>query len=155
ANITLSGYTLAKPAGFVDAGHTYRTVTLSGGNSITLANGASITAFLWDIADGTLVSGTLNFPVITVRFPVGFRYVTLTVTDSNGSTGLMRLPIWVHDADHMPITEFVVTRDETRMEGGREMRFEVFGDADAGVIPESSTICYWETAEFDDDPAPD
>ena len=154
ANITSNGYALAQPAGFVDSGQTYRTVTLSGGNSITLANGASLTAWLWDIADGTLVSGAINFAVITVRFPVGFRYVTLTVTDSNGSTGLMRLPIWVHDADRPPITEFVVTRDETRAESGREMRFEVFGDADASVIPEGSAICYWESATFSDDPAP-
>ncbi|MBI1260039.1 MAG: hypothetical protein GC204_21430 [Chloroflexi bacterium] len=154
ANITASGYALAQPAGFVDAGQTYRTVSLSGGNSITLANGASLTAWLWDIADGTLVSGTLTFPVITVRFPVGFRYITLTVTDSNGSTGVMRLPIWVHNTDHPPITEFVVTRDETRSEGGRDMRFEVFGDADTGVIPEGSAICYWEDATFADDPGP-
>ena len=154
ANITSDGYTLAQPAGFVDAGQTYRTVMLSGGNSITLANGASLTAWLWDIGDGTVVGGAINFALVTVRFPIGFRYVTLTVTDSNGSSGLMRLPIWVHDANHMPITEFVVTHDETRAESGRNMRFEVFGEADAGVIPEGSAICYWESSSFADDPAP-
>jgi len=46
----------------------------------------------------------------------------------------MRLPIWVHDADNPPISEFAVVRDESRAEAGREMRFEVFGAADGGVI---------------------
>ncbi len=98
ANITASGYTLVKPAGFVDAGQTYRTVALSGANSITLAPGASLTAWAWEIGDGTLATGTLSSAAITARFPVGFRYVTLTVTNSNGASSLMRLPIWVHDA---------------------------------------------------------
>ncbi len=155
ANITASGYTLVKPAGFVDAGQTYRTVALSGANSITLAPGASLTAWAWNIGDGTLATGTLSSAAITARFPVGFRYVTLTVTDSNGASSLMRLPIWVHDVAHPPITEFAVTRDETRGDGGREMRFEVFGAADVSVIPEGSAICYWEDAAFGDDSAPE
>jgi hypothetical protein len=154
ANITAGGYALPKLAGMTDAGQTYRTLTLSGVNSITLAPSVALTAWVWNIGDGILVSGTLSSVQITARFPVGFRYVTLTVTDANGASSLMRLPIWVHDADHMPITEFVVTRDESRMNSGREMRFEVFGAADAGVIPEGSAICYWEEAEFEDDPAP-
>lgn len=154
ANITAGGYTLPKLAGFVDAGQTFRTLTLSGANSLTLAHGATLTAWSWQIADGTLTSGTLSSTQITVRFPVGFRYVALTVTDSNGTAQTMRLPVWVHDANNMPITAFVVTRDETRVGGGREMRFEVFGDADAGIIPEGSAICYWESADFADDDAP-
>ncbi len=70
-----------QPAGFVDAGQTYRTISLSAANSLVLATGASLTAWLWDIGDGTLVSGTLTYPLITAQFPVGFRYVALTVTD--------------------------------------------------------------------------
>ena len=34
------------------------------------------------------------------------------------------------------------------------MTFEVFGDADSGVIPEGSAICYWEEADFGGDDAP-
>ncbi len=155
ANITSDGFTLAKIAGWVDAGQSTRTVQLSGANSITIATGASLTAWLWEIGDGTLVSGTTSSPTITARFPVGFRYVKLTVTDSNGTTSLMRLPIWVHDASSPPITEFTVTRDQARADGGREMAFEVFGAADVSVIPEGSAICYWEEATFGEDDAPD
>ncbi|MEP7294507.1 MAG: hypothetical protein ABI835_22145, partial [Chloroflexota bacterium] len=109
ANITANGfaggYTLVKPAGFVDAGQNYRTVTLSSANSLTLAPGATIASRAWQIADGTLTSGTLTSAQITARFPVGFRTITLTVNDSNGASSLMRLPIWVHDETHLPITE--------------------------------------------------
>ncbi len=159
-NIVADGYELVKLAGFVDAGQSYRTVTLVADS--TTFNGASISAWLWDVGDGTVTVGGTSLPLVTAQFPVGFRYVTLTITDSNGASGLMRLPIWVHDADHMPITEFEVTRDETAAEGGREMVFEVLashgeaGIADSGVIPEGSAICYWEEATFgsDADPVP-
>ncbi len=155
ANITAGGYTPVKPAGFVDAGETYRTLTLSAGNSQSIA-GAAITATLWNVGDGTLIGCLASYATITARFPVGFRYVTLTITDSNGASSLMRLPVWVHDAEHPPITAFAVTRDETRADGGREMRFEVFaGAADAAAIPEGSALCYWEEAEFGDDGVPD
>ncbi len=160
ANITAGNFAPAQPAGFVDAGQDYRSVTLSSADSITLAPGAAILSRAWNIADGTLVSGTLSSTQITVRFPVGFRYVTLTVTDSNGASSLMRLPLWVHarngvsPSDHMPLVEFIVTRDETRAGGGRELRFEIFGSADASLLPEGSAICYWEEAAFGDDPAP-
>lgn len=154
ANITAGGLSHVKPAGFVDVGQDYRTVTLSSADSITLAHGAAISSRVWNVADGTIITGTTGSTQITVRFPVGFRYVTLTVTDSNGASSLMRLPIWTHDADNMPLTEFTVTRDETRAGGGREMRFEIFGQADASLLPEGSAICYWEDADFGGDNAP-
>lgn len=154
ANVTAGEYAPVKLAGFVDAGEDARTVTLSAATSLALATGATITVWDWDVGDGALVDGGLDEQTITVAFPVGFRYAALTVTDSNGVSSLMRLPIWVHDAEHPPITAFTVARDETRSGGGREMRFEVFENADAGVIPEGSAICYWEAADFGDDPAP-
>ncbi len=151
-NITAGGYEQVKLAGFVDAGQDYRTVTLVA--DAVVFNGASVSAWLWDIGDGTVISGATAFSVVTARFPVGFRYVSLTITDNHGATGVMRLPIWVHDDSYPPITDFEVRRDETAAEGGREMRFEVVASrgeataADSGVIPEGSAICYWEEASF-------
>lgn len=52
--------------------------------SFAVRSGATLSSYLWDIADGTLTSGTLTSSAISVDFPRGERYVTLTVTDSNG-----------------------------------------------------------------------
>ncbi|HML22086.1 MAG TPA: hypothetical protein PKD09_10570 [Aggregatilinea sp.] len=140
-----------KPAGFVDAGQTYRTVQLSASRSAAVYPNATLVGYLWDIADGTLVAGTLGDATITVRFPATttFRHISLQVTDSNGASSVAYRGVWVHDADHPPQTVLRVDRDSRVL--GREMQFTFFGrttDASETVIPEGATICYWELAVF-------
>lgn len=148
----------ARPAGFVDAGQSYRTVTLNG-SGVAVADSTAIASYLWHIGDGTLVSGyTLSDATIRVRFPVGFRYVYLTVTDTNGRTGVKAWPIWVHteSGDDAPLTAFEVTKDE-RGEW-REMAFLLFGaenSVTSAVIPQGALVCYWEQATFGGRPAPE
>mgnify|MGYP005840724677 CR=1 FL=1 len=147
----------AAPAGFADAGQPYRTVTLDSSQSAALAAGASIAGRLWDVGDGTIITGTATSAAITVRFPAAtaFRYITLTVTDANGAAHTRRFPIWVHSETYPPLTAFEVTRDERT--DGRAMAFDLFGGADeAGesVIPAGALVCYWEQAEFGTSPAP-
>lgn len=162
ANITESGTysdgTLiqAKPAGFVDNGQVYRTVDLSSSNSIAIAPSATISSRVWDVRDGTITVGTSTSTAITVRFPVGFRWISLTVTDSNGVSDTMYFPIWVHSAASMPITKF--RRESDTSEEWRDITFSFFGDDNEfpeSVLPEGGLLCYWEVAEFDDDVAPD
>lgn len=161
ANITESGsYTdgtliQAKPAGFVDAGQTYRTVNLSSSNSIAIAPGASISSRTWDVRDGTITVGTSTSTNITVQFPVGFRWISVTVTDSNGVTDTMYFPIWVHDDSNMPITKF--RRENDTSEEWRDMSFSLWGDDNEfpeSVLPKGGLMCYWEVAEFDNASAP-
>lgn len=143
------GYYLVKLADWADAGETYRTVTLSAVASQALAYGATITSYLWDIGDCTLVSGLLTGATITVEVPVGFRYIRLLVGDSNSQGHFMYLPLWTHDATYLPLTDFKITGDDT--EDGRSMRFEFYGadsSASMSVLPRNSTIYYWKTATF-------
>ena len=140
-----------KPAGFVDAGQTYRTVQLSASRSAAVHPEAALVGVLWDIADGTLVEGTLGDAEIAVRFPAAttFRHVSLQVLDSNGVSSVAYRGVWVHDAEHPPLTVLRVGRDSRGL--GREMEFTFFGratDASETVIPEGATICYWELAAF-------
>jgi hypothetical protein len=140
-----------RPAGFVDAGQPYRTVALHAGASVALAHGASVTGYLWDVADGTITVGTPTSAGITVRFPAGFRYVALTVTDSNGKTQARFLPIWAHDAAYPPLTAFHVVRDVRSSGSGRVMTIRGFG-ADgtwsAAAFPAGAAVCYWEDAAY-------
>lgn len=160
ANITRSATNRSsvRPAGMVDTGQTYRTVVLSSAFSQAIATGATISSRLWDVDDGTIIVGTATDTTITVRFPQlkEFRWISLTVTDSNGKTDKMYWPIWVHHSANMPLGTFTVTND-TRGEG-REMSFEIFGSddsADETVIPEGTLVCYWEQTTFGADNAPD
>jgi hypothetical protein len=63
------------------------TFSFDGTGSFAVRSGASISSYSWDIADGTVQTGTTSDSSLTVSFPQGRRYVRLTVTDSNGVTG--------------------------------------------------------------------
>lgn len=49
----------------------------------------------WDVKDGTITVGTAASERITATFPPGFRWVDLTVTDSNGATHTKHIPVFV------------------------------------------------------------
>lgn len=138
------------PAGWVDTGKTYRTVTLSGTKSASLSDW-TIASYQWDIADGTLVDGyDLTDATIQARFPQDtmFRYVSLTVTHSGGLSSTRYFPIFVHSDDYPPLpyeVGFTVDRDETVE--GREMDFTIFGQdyaVQGDVIPKGTLFVYWE-----------
>src|SRR5690606_39449163 len=71
-------------------------------DSYAVAEGASISSYSWDVQDGTITSGTASDAAITVTFPAGFRWISLTVTDSNGVTNTTRRPILAVDPDDDP-----------------------------------------------------
>jgi hypothetical protein len=50
--------------------------------------------FAWDVgADGSIVVGSTSSETITATFPVGFRHVHLTATDTNGEEHTMHIPV--------------------------------------------------------------
>jgi len=44
---------------------------------------ATISSYSWDVADGTITVGVATDKDITATFPAGFRWISLTATDSN------------------------------------------------------------------------
>lgn len=148
------------PAGFLDDGQTYRTVTLSAATSAAVANGASISSFSWNLKDGSFASGySSTDSVVKAQFPRGFRYVELTVINSTGKSSTRYFPVWAHDTlIYPPFANFTVTRDDTEAGTGREMGFQFFGYKyyrGEDVIPKGTLMCYWEDITFDGQPAPD
>jgi hypothetical protein len=141
-----------RPAGWTDAGQTYRTLALYAGGSLALAAGASIASYAWNVGDGTITVGTAASVGITVQFPAAsvFRYVALTVTDTNGTTHTRHLPIWVHSAAHPPLSAFEIVRD-ARTAAGRALTLDLFGADDslsAAAFPAGTTLCCWEESAF-------
>lgn len=156
-----------RPADWVDdygkpSEKAYRTlyVTCSGSfkQSFWNTGNPGIASVLWDVGDCTIITGSDTNSEITIRVPVGFRYIHATVTDDDGFEHTMHFPLWAHNDEYPPLTIFNITRDET--EGWREQTIEFFGNADdvaEGVIPAGCGGCYWEDLSdlFADGPAPE
>lgn len=65
------------------------------------ASGASISTYLWDVADGSITVGTVNDKDITVEFPGAttntHRWVSLTATDDNGTSNYFVFEVYTID----------------------------------------------------------
>lgn len=77
-------------------------VTLSFAPTVAAnASGASISTYLWDVADGSITVGTVNDKNITVEFPGAttntHRWVSLTATDDNGTSAYFVFEVYTID----------------------------------------------------------
>lgn len=80
-------------AKFVDPDTDVITVPRDLTNSFAVAPSATISSYSGDIADGTVISGSIASGVFTATFPAGKRWCSFTVTDSNGKTHTKRVLI--------------------------------------------------------------
>lgn len=112
---------------------------IAAGTAVAL--GATITAYLWNIADGTLFSGTLTSSQITVDFPPGFRYVSVTVTDSNGKTHVNRVPIFAEGSGFPALTKFDYTRRLTIR--GAELTLTLHETLAEATYPDGTLVMLW------------
>lgn len=115
-----------------------------GQDSFAVADGATITDYLWDIGDGTLLAGTLTDDVITVSYPPGFRYASLRVTDSNGKTHTTERPVFVDDPNvRLTTTNFRIT-GHTIAETGQVMTVELLEDLTRDNYPDGVLVMIWD-----------
>ncbi len=126
--------------------------TNNGGASIRIEEIAALeedravgtSPYLWDVKDGTIVVGSSTSEVITATFPPGFRWVKLTVTDTNGKTGVTRIPVAVvNESDHPPISDFEVVSQELAVEG-QTIEFRVYENIPKETYPDGTLVMYWE-----------
>jgi hypothetical protein len=115
-------------AGFLGAaGHV--DIEFDAGDSFANAPGATIASYSRDIADGVVVAGAAAAQTCTLRFSsAGFRWVTTTVTDSNGKTGVHRMPIWTFGGNYQPFDDFSIRRRTKAVRDG-ELTIEAFGSS--------------------------
>ena len=115
-------------AGFLESsGHV--DVEFDSSDSFANASGAAISAVDRDIADGVVVAGAKNAALCTLRFSnAGFRWITTTITDSNGKTGVHRMPIWTFGGNYQPFKDFSIRRRTKAVRDG-ELTIEAFGSS--------------------------
>lgn len=132
-------------AGFVNPTSGTVSLDFDGSSSFAVASGASITGYAWDFVDGTPASGN-TAQVTGVTFPPGFRWVRLTVTDSNGQSHTAVVPVLAIDRDNLPVgyvQNFQVVEQRCTREG-QEIAFRIFEDIPLSDFPDGTLVMYWE-----------
>lgn len=100
----------------IDDNSSLITVDFDASNSFAMAG--SLSTYLWDVGDGSITVGTSASATITATFPAGFRWVSLTVTDSNGNSHTARCPVYARDpADDETIDAFEITSHRINAQG--------------------------------------
>ena len=106
--------------------------------SLPIAPGATITGYLWDVDDGSITVGVATDSAITATFPAGFRWVSLTVTDSNANTHTARVPVYARDAtSDTTIGSWQIRRHSIKAAGQR-MTVRVLDSIPEGTYPDGT-----------------
>lgn len=120
------------------------TVTFDSANSYATATGETIASVLWEIADGTLVSGTLADASITATFPGGMRWVTLTVADTAANEHKCHVPVFARDPDDDDsIENFQITRHTIGIDG-QELDIRLLEDLPEATYPDGTLVMLWQ-----------
>jgi hypothetical protein len=117
-------------------------VTFNGSDSYAVADGATLTTYSWNVGDGTITAGT-GTNTITATFPAGFRWVSLTVTDSNTKTHLMRVPVYAYNPAAPTTVPFQVVEHSVTQEGQR-CSFRILADIPVTTYPDGTLVIFWE-----------
>lgn len=125
-------------------------VSFVGDKSFALAEGATLTSYLWtayDSTEGTSTSqGTEASPVIFTWTAPGWHLVSLQVTDSNGQTHTnytWAIIIDPANPENVAFLDFDNISDSFDFEqGGGECSFVVRGDASISEFPEEALIVH-------------
>jgi hypothetical protein len=124
------------------------TVALDGTTSFAVDEGATISSYAWDIADGTVTVGSVTSSTLTVTFPAGFRYIALTVTDSNGKTFTSRRPIYARDPANDTTVDTFQIESHRITPMGQQLSFRILSSLPATTYPDGTLVML-----FDGEPA--
>lgn len=136
-------------ADYIDADTEVITVTfpMNGVDiSFAIAEGATITDYLWDVVDGTITVGSETDASITATFPAGRRWVGLTVTDSNGKVHTSRTFVLAVDpADDVTYQDWASINCSLQPNG--QTIQVVLNDAlDRSLYPDGCFVLLWKDA---------
>lgn len=123
-------------------------VTLHGGNSYTIANGATIPTYAWtvshNIAGATpIIAAAANAnTTITLDAP-GLYWVRLTITDSNGQTTYITKPFIAHDSTSLPFRVESASRTASEASLSVQLAFTLSGAVSESDIPKKTPLIFW------------
>jgi hypothetical protein len=131
-------------AGWVDSITNKLRVIYALGNSFATADAATISTFSADLADGSIVSGSVASGNFTVDFPAGKRWVTLSCIDSNGKVGTAYRTVHAFKAGTYEPLKLASVELTGSFENGWELHGELLDQsADTSVLPEGARIVFF------------
>lgn len=119
------------------------TVTFDGSSSYAMADGATIATYAWDIGDGIVVAGDIDEDTLTVEFPAGFRYVSLTVVDSNGVPNTSRRPVLAVDPANDVTIRTADVESQRFTQQGQTLRVKFPTDLPRTTYPDGTLCMLW------------
>jgi hypothetical protein len=132
-------------AGTIDSGTDLLTVQFPRDGvdvSFTIAEGATIATYDWDVKDGTITVGTSASAVITATFPAGFRWVAMTITDSNGISHTSRCPVLAIDPEDDPTFKAFSIKQNFEKKG-QTLELEIFDELNREDYPDGTLVMFW------------
>lgn len=139
-------------AGTIASGTGVLTLNFSAATSFAVADGATITNYLWGPGAGTIVTGTTTTAAITVEFPAGHSWVSLQVTDSNGKSHIAYCLVVARDpaADNC-IQNWEVAGNQRITREGQTISFQIYDDIPRLTYPDGTAVMLFdEPANADD-----
>lgn len=118
-------------------------VAFDGSSSFATADGATIASYAWDHADGNLISGAGDAATNVAEFPPGFRWVSLTVQDSNGKTHVARCPVFVDDPTASTCIPYFQVDSHRIGADGQEISFVIRQQISEGNYPDGTLVMLW------------
>ncbi len=132
-------------AGTIDSGTSKLQVTLPHEANTSWALSGSISSYLWALPSGvTLDSGLTSDSQITVNCDPGFYWVRLTVTDSNGETHEMRVPIFARDPDSDDSISVFNIESHKIKKDGQELSIRIREAIAESTYPDGTLVMLWE-----------
>lgn len=118
------------------------TVAFDGTGSYAMADGATISTYAWDLQGGTVTVGTLTSSTLTATFPAGFRWVVLTVTDSNGTSHTTRCPVLAVNPAADVTIPFAIESWE-KVKEGQTFNFRLLDNRLRTTYPDGCLVLFW------------
>jgi hypothetical protein len=118
--------------------------------AIAGTSGATISSYQYTTPDGSVTAGALNTANVTVSFPVGFRWVTLVVTDSGGRTATRRIPVWSVPSDFSSVVSMYFSGVSLQRGDSGDASIEVFdglGDVLDNTLLVAFSVQYYNGEE--------
>jgi hypothetical protein len=131
--------------GYVDTGTSLLTANFYGSTSVALVGGSLTHS--WDFGAGATPTSSTAADPAGVTFPVGFRWVEHTVTDTNGKTQKQFVFVNAHNTTtNAPLSVRLNSISGTVADGYYTASFELPSGSQAALsaIPDRCLVVYWE-----------
>lgn len=126
------------------------TVEFDASTSFAMADGETIATYAWDIKDGTVLTGDIDEVTLVASFPAGFRWVALTVVDTNGIPHTARCPVLAVDAE-ADVTLPHVEPELSITKEGQRLTLRVTQDIPQATYPDGTLVIFWDGSSGDPD----